>query len=106
MLDAYECVKSGMAFLDDHMPGWKSSIDLEMLNLQRPTCCVLGQVSALVASGSVHDYPSMQFYLGLKHQDCVELGFFIDFEGSEDEGEKSDLLFAELTMSWKEALEV
>lgn len=37
-------VARGVAWLDEHYPGWFNAIDLETLNISRCDICVLGQV--------------------------------------------------------------
>lgn len=45
--DILERVKRGLALLEEtHGPGWEDKIDMELLDLNSPMFCVLGQVFA------------------------------------------------------------
>jgi hypothetical protein len=38
------CVHNGATMLDTIYPGWDKQIDLEILDMSRANCCVLGQL--------------------------------------------------------------
>lgn len=44
MKTVQERVHDGAAVLDDYAPGWRGEIDLETLDIELSTSCVLGQV--------------------------------------------------------------
>lgn len=46
-----ERVAKGAAWLDEHCPNWITRIDLELLDIELPTLCVLGQSFGLDNGG-------------------------------------------------------
>lgn len=47
-----ERVRNGAAFLDEHVPGWRESVDPVALNIASAEHCVVGQVSGCFAKGA------------------------------------------------------
>lgn len=62
--EARRRVARGAAFLDEHVPGWYASVDLDNLIMNDPNSCVIGQVFDAPV-----DSPYSSYSVG-----CEELG--------------------------------
>lgn len=91
-LTVEERVANGMAFLDEHVPGWHDRICLDLLDIEDCTWCVLGQVF-----DGYHPAKS----LGITEEQVVNFGLDSMF-GWADERYKDE--YPELTAAWKSAL--
>jgi hypothetical protein len=66
--DAVERVERGIKRLDEKIPGWYKNINTTHLDIQYPTCCVLGQISETMFNKQ-KDFVSMVEYLEI---DCYD----------------------------------
>lgn len=93
-----ERVQRGMALLDKKRPGWRESINTEILDLSDGYCCVLGQVYNHFITGShglglVHSGEEDP-YTPQEEQNLLSHGFY----------SLSSHEYDDLTATWKQAL--
>lgn len=81
-----KAVDSGVALLDERLPGWRSAVDPEALDLSNSCGCVLGQVFG--------DFHKGEEVLGLSRADSRRLGFF----------KTSRMTYDRLTAAWRKVL--
>lgn len=70
-----ERVAAGAVFLDEHDPGWWQRIDLAVIDLGSPCCCVLGQLHLDKSPNPAFAYRRGRDALGLSANRGRELGF-------------------------------
>lgn len=93
-------VRLGIAWLDEHVQGWRERIDPDRLDLKSQWNCVLAQVN-----GSGYDEACEDFHLSLESR--VSLGFTIYDDspfGTPDYFEDRRRKWEELTQTWLEEL--
>lgn len=103
---AAEAVANGAQLLDEKLPGWWRTIDLETLNLSRCDLCVCGQLTSTML-GFVTGHPLALYEqtlnkLGLKWLDTdADYGFNVpnDLEYGEETA-----WFLELETEWKQLI--
>ncbi len=72
-------VSAGMAWLDEHEPGWDQRIDLKTLDVESGCHCVLGQLedTGETYNPGFKEAPAMGFYLAScstnRHEEYVQL---------------------------------
>lgn len=107
--EAAGSVACGVTFLDDIMPDWRAKVDLELLDMSDPNCCVIGQVfdepdaEPYPISGSawwrgtaaLRDWVEAHGYNELEDSPAVEFGFEHD-RGRQSYDELQELWAAEL----------
>jgi hypothetical protein len=82
-----ERVNAGIAWLDEHEPGWRQRVDRDRLDLQNCTRCIGGQLAGVYA-----DFLRRH---SLSRVDAVRLGFNLPGIGED---------FDELTAAWRELI--
>jgi hypothetical protein len=88
-------VQAGMAFLDQHEPGWTASIDLDQLDMSRCDRCVLGQVYGDYGTGLTEcDRLSVEPYFS-----TIAHGFSTGVDDDDSLYEYEDL-----TTAWRTAI--
>ena len=84
---------AGIAFLDQHDPGWRESIRVGDLDIRKEEECALGQRYGSFAKGQM-------LYVDVPGFDTAKLGFYSG-EYSPDE---VHVYHADLTAAWKKLL--
>ena len=81
-----EKVRNGAAYLDEHVPGWRYTIDADRIDIGSRCDCVLGQLL-----GDFYELPR----LGMSFSSVVRLGF------DTDDGDRG---VQELNQAWRDEL--
>lgn len=87
-----ERVRNGVAFLDEHVPGWREKVDPAALDQESVCRCVLGQLFGTWGKGVLHLLALSAVY----PVNAKALGF------DRDLGESFS--YADLTAAWKREL--
>ena len=82
----------GVKFLDEHYPGWLQEIDVDRLNLEHYSNCVLGQLYG--------DFGDGMYDLELSEEDIEFFGFFIP----RHDPTVFKQAYERLTLAWKDML--
>lgn len=88
------CAAAGAKYMDETVPKWFKSIDLERLNLQDIESCILGQIH-----GNYHDALD-ELFDGVE-EESGRLGFTIP-DNEEDAVYKNG--YPALTQAWKDQI--
>ncbi|MEK7602199.1 MAG: hypothetical protein AAB472_01825 [Patescibacteria group bacterium] len=97
--------KRGHDFLNERMPtGWQKGIDLDRLNIGRPDTCMLAQLAVTQEVSEQPSYAVMRDYLGLKDEDCSDLGFSVSRYPTEGTREPNGIVYQYLTGEWRKLL--
>jgi len=107
-LYAEDQVRDGVAFLNEQVPGWRTRINLQVLDLRNNEDCILGQLFGSYEEGThaLGLSPAWASLLGFFRHDNRNLGLFFapghEARGAENETwmERYDLL----TATWKQVL--
>jgi hypothetical protein len=84
-------IRQGIKFLDEHYPGWPDAIDLDSLDMQLTTQCMLGQLEG--------DFFAAKAKHRLFQETTIRLGFDVD------SGYGSSVpLYRSLKRRWKAAI--
>lgn len=89
MNDVQERVQRGAALLDEKLPGWRSKIDVDTLDIANPYNCIAGQLGG----------PYQDGYVTLRR-----LGLTYWHEGKEYGFEDRAENYSALTEAWKQEL--
>jgi hypothetical protein len=85
-------VQYGAQGLDEYLPGWADSIDLDKLDLESTCHCILGQLAVDIV-------PNLALKPTLYSQACAHLG--IDYEQAIALGFDTNGDYAHLTRAWR-----
>lgn len=91
---AVQRVENGCAFLDEHVPGWRSRVDLQSLDASDCWSCVLGQIFG--------DFDDAVRLFALSDQQQYRLGFISGLK--EVSATATEKRYQPLIAAWKDAL--
>lgn len=108
---AHAAVERGAKWLDKNCPTWFSEIDVELLNLQDPDTCVLGQTETCLA-GPRHPNSFLSGYFRVLYSREIDWigrwpalhGFNIPEPAADVSREEETARYEMLTIAWRELI--
>lgn len=95
-MDEYdERVARGVRFLDAVKPDWRKSVNLDILNLESPCRCIIGQVFG--------DYSSLFFWIPIPEtEDYIDMEFACALGFNAKNDWEDDIDLREIELAWLE----
>ena len=91
-------VKNGATLLDASVPGWYKKIDLDRLDIQHASKCIIGQVFG--------DYWDGRDLLSINDDNEISHGFFLQHNiGRKNDYKKRRRFWKKLNKAWERAIQ-